>query len=123
LRCQKVLDDLKLKGEEKIGADIVRRALEDPLRKIADNAGKDGSVVVAEVKRLIFTKGYDASEDKFVDMIESGIIDPTKVARSCIENALSAASMLLTTECVVADIKEETPAPNPAAMGGMGGMM
>jgi chaperonin GroEL len=107
LRCQKVLDGLKLKGEEKIGVDIVRRALEDPLRKIADNAGKDGSVIVAEVKGLIFTQGYDALEDKFVDMIEAGIIDPTKVARSCIENALSAASMLLTTECIVVEKPEE----------------
>ncbi|MFA5714616.1 MAG: chaperonin GroEL [Candidatus Paceibacterota bacterium] len=107
LRCQKVLEGLKLKGEEKIGVDIVRRALEDPLRKIADNAGKDGSVIVAEVKGLIFTQGYDALEDKFVDMIEAGIIDPTKVARSCIENALSAASMLLTTECIVVEKPEE----------------
>jgi chaperonin GroEL len=107
LRCQKVLDGLKLKGEEKIGVDIVRRALEDPLRKIADNAGKDGSVIVAEVKGLIFSQGYDALEDKFVDMIEAGIIDPTKVARSCIENALSAASMLLTTECIVVEKPEE----------------
>ena len=107
LRAQKVLEDLKIKGEEKIGADIVRRALEDPLRKIADNAGKDGSVIVAEVKAMEPTRGYDALEDKYVDMIEEGIIDPAKVVRSCIENALSAASMLLTTECIVVDKPEE----------------
>ncbi len=103
LRCQKVLEETKLKGEEKIGLEIVKRALEDPLRKIADNAGKDGSVVVSEVKKLSFNEGYNAKDDRYEDMIEAGIIDPTKVVRSCMENSLSAASMLLTTECIVAD--------------------
>lgn len=107
LRCQKALQDLKIKGEEKIGLNIVMRALEDPLRKIADNAGKDGSVIVAEVKKLPFSEGYNARDDKYEDMILAGIVDPAKVVRSCIENALSAASMLLTTECIVIDKPEE----------------
>lgn len=120
LRYQKALDGLKLKGEEKIGAEIVSRSMEDPIRKIADNAGKDGSVVASEVKKMAFNEGYNALEDRYEDMIKAGIVDPAKVVRSCIENALSAASMLLTTECIVVDKpeeKKETP-----AMGNMGGM-
>lgn len=107
LRCQKTLEGLKMSGEEKVGLEIVKRALEDPLRKIADNAGKDGSVIVSEVKAMPFAEGYNALDDKYEDMIEAGIVDPAKVVRSCIENALSAASMLLTTECIVADKPEE----------------
>ncbi len=107
---------MKLKGEEKIGLEIVKRVLEDPLRKISDNAGKDGSVIVSEVKKLSLNEGYNAKDDKYEDMIEAGIVDPTKVVRSCIENALSAASMLLTTECIVVDNpeeKEKTPPQMP----------
>jgi len=107
LRCQKTLEGMKLKGEEKIGLEIVARVLEDPLRKISDNAGKDGAVIVSEVKKLPLNEGYNAKDDKYEDMIEAGIVDPTKVVRSCIENALSAASMLLTTECIVVDKPEE----------------
>ncbi|MDD4661979.1 MAG: chaperonin GroEL, partial [Candidatus Pacebacteria bacterium] len=93
LRCQKVLDSLKLNKEEQIGVEIMKRTLEEPIRKIADNAGKDGAVIVAEVKKLPFEEGYDALNDKFVNMYEAGIVDPTKVVRSCIQNSLSAASM------------------------------
>lgn len=107
LRCQKVLEVMKLKGEEKIGLEIVKRVLEDPLRKISDNAGKDGSVIVSEVKKLTSNEGYNAKDDKYEDMIKAGIVDPVKVVRSCIENSLSAASMLLTTECIVVDNPEE----------------
>jgi chaperonin GroEL len=120
LRCQKALEDLKLKGEEKVGLEIVRRALEDPLRKISDNAGKDGSVIVAEVKKLSFSEGYNAKEDRFEDMIMAGIVDPTKVTRSCIENSVSAASMLLTTECIVVEKPEEKDSSAGPAMGNMG---
>lgn len=107
LRCQKALEEVKTKGEEKIGFDIVMRVLEDPLRKISDNAGKDGAVIVAEVKKMAHDEGYNAKDDKYEDMIKAGIVDPVKVVRSCLENALSAASMLLTTECIVVDKPEE----------------
>jgi chaperonin GroEL len=116
LRCQKVLDGLKLEAEEQLGVEIMRRTLEEPIRKIAENAGKDGAVIASEVKKLSFEEGYDALNDKFVNMYESGIVDPTKVVRSCVQNSLSAASMLLTTECVVAEIKEEKPDINPGGM-------
>lgn len=116
LRCQKVLDGLELEGEEQVGVEIMKRTLEEPIRKIAENAGKDGAVIASEVKKLSFEEGYDALNDKFVNMYESGIVDPTKVVRSCIQNSLSAASMLLTTECVVAEIKEEKPDINPGGM-------
>ena len=107
LRSQSALDDLKLKGEEKIGVQILRRALEEPVRKIAENAGKDGAVIAAEVKKLPKNHGYNAASDKFEDLVEAGIIDPTKVVRCCIQNSVSAAGMLLTTEAVVADLPEE----------------
>lgn len=120
LRCQKALEDLKIKGEERVGLEIVKKALEDPLRKISDNAGKDGSVIVAEVKKLSFSEGYNAKEDRYEDMINAGIVDPTKVTRSCIENSLSAASMLLTTECIVVDKPEEKDNNAGPAMNNMG---
>jgi len=121
LRCQQVLEKLDLQGEEKIAIAILQRTLEEPIRRIAENAGKDGSVIAAEVKKLPLTQGYNALEDKFEDLLEAGIIDPAKVVRSCIENAISAASMLLTTECIVVDKPEEknTEKLNPGEMGGM----
>ncbi|MFA7142249.1 MAG: chaperonin GroEL [Candidatus Paceibacterota bacterium] len=109
LRCQKALDKLTLKGEEQVGVEILKRALEEPVRKIAENAGKDGAVIAAEVKKLEFEEGYDALNDQFTNMFESGIVDPTKVVRVCVQNSLSAASMLLTTECVISEIEEEKP--------------
>lgn len=116
-----------LKGEnedQKIGIDIVRRAIEEPLRQIAANAGKEGSVIVNAVAKGKGDYGYNARTDQFVNMIEAGVIDPTKVSRVALENAASIAGMLLTTECVLAEIKEETPAaPMGAGMNpGMGGM-
>ena len=128
LRCQNVLENLKLEGEEKIAIDILLRTIEDPIRKIAENAGKDGAVIASEVKKLPTSQGYDALNDKYVDMMEVGIIDPAKVVRSCIQNAVSAASMLLTTECVVVDKPEEKScncndhAGSAGIGGGMGGM-
>jgi chaperonin GroEL len=115
-----------LKGEnedQKIGIDIVRRALEEPLRQIANNAGKEGSVIVNAVMKGKGDYGYNARLDQFVNMIEAGVIDPTKVARVALENAASIAGMLLTTECVLSEIKEETPAMPAGGMNpGMGGM-
>ena len=113
-----------LEGDEKTGAKVVLKALTAPLHKIAENAGLDGSVVVERVKSEKDGMGFDAYKEEYVDMVKSGIIDPAKVTRSAIQNAASIASSLLTTESVVADIKEPTP-PMPAGggMGGMGGMM
>lgn len=115
-----------VKGEnedQKIGIDIVRRAVEEPLRQIAANAGKEGSVIVNAVAKGKGDYGYNARTDQFVNMIEAGVIDPTKVTRVALENAASIAGMLLTTECVLAEIKEETPAAPMGGMNpGMGGM-
>lgn len=122
VRCAKVLDGVKGDGEEKIGLDILRRALEEPIRQIAHNAGKDGSIICAEVKKLEGSQGYNAATDAFEDLVASGIIDPTKVTRSALQNAASIASMLLTTEVVIADIPEKKEPANGGMPGGMGGM-
>lgn len=116
----------KLKGDnddETTGIHIIRRALEEPLRQIVQNAGGEGSVVIQKVREGKADYGYNARTDAYENMLAAGVIDPTKVSRVALENAASIASMLLTTECVLSEIKEETPAmPNPG-MGGMGGMM
>lgn len=124
LKAAKKIDSLKLAGDESIGANILKRALEAPIRQIAENAGKDGAVVLDKV--LTADKknyGYDAQNDEFVDMLEAGIIDPAKVSRSALQNAASIAGLMLTTEALVSDIPEEEKAP--AMPGGMppgGGM-
>ena len=116
------LDKLKLEGDEATGLDIVRKAIEEPIRFIADNAGRDGAVVVDTVKRSKKGTGYDAEADDFGDMIQKGIIDPTKVVRSSLQNAASIASMILITESLVADIPEkEKAAPAMPPGGGYGG--
>ncbi|MCL2168132.1 MAG: chaperonin GroEL [Lentimicrobiaceae bacterium] len=122
LRAIDALVKLNTENEDQqIGVDIVKRALEEPLRQIVENAGKEGSVVVNAVKEAKGKIGYNARTDVYEDMINAGVIDPTKVARVALENAASIAGMLLTTECVLSEIKEETPAP---PMGGsMGGGM
>lgn len=125
VRAQKSLEELhlKLKGEEQTGVSILLRAIEEPLRQIAQNAGKDGAVVVEEVRRKGDNIGYNADSGKYEDMLKAGIIDPTKVVRSALENAVSAATMLLTTEAVVTDIpekKDSMPPMNPGMGGGMG---
>ena len=122
LRCQKILEELKLSSEEQVGVEIMKRTLEEPIRKIAENAGKDGAVIASEVKKLSCDEGYDALNDKFVNMFEAGIVDPTKVVRSCIQNSISAASMLLTTECVIAEKKEEGGCTCGTSQGMGGGM-
>lgn len=121
LRSIKVLDALKLEGEEAIGISILRRALEEPVRRIAMNAGKDGSVVAEQVKNGEKGFGYNAATDTFEDLIEAGVIDPAKVVRSALENAASVSSMLLTTEAVVTDLPEKKD--DMPGMGGMGGGM
>ena len=113
----KLLDTVE--GDEKTGVSIVLKALEAPVRQIAQNAGMDGSVILEKIKTSPAGVGYDAANDKYVDMVEAGIVDPAKVSRSALQNAASVASMILTTEAVVAD-KPEPPAPMaPAAPGGM----
>ena len=110
-----------LEGDQKTGAKIIAKAMEAPLFHIVENAGLEGAVIVNKVKESDDKTGFDAYKEEFVDMVEAGIIDPVKVTRSALQNATSIASTLLTTESVVADIKEDTPAM-PAAPGGMGGM-
>ncbi|MBR0598067.1 chaperonin GroEL [Sinanaerobacter chloroacetimidivorans] len=114
-----------LSGDEKTGAVIIQRALEEPVRQIAENAGFEGSVVVAKIKGSNAGVGFNASTEKYEDMIAAGIVDPAKVTRSALQNAASASSMLLTTEACVTDIKKDEPMMPPmgGGMGGMGGMM
>lgn len=114
-----------LAGDAKTGAAIIMRALEEPVRQIAENAGFEGSVVVAKVKSSKPGTGFNAATEQYMDMIGAGIVDPAKVTRSALQNAASASAMLLTTEACICDIKEETPAMPPmgGGMGGMGGMM
>jgi chaperonin GroEL len=114
LRAAGAVDALKLEGDEKVGAHIVRRALEEPIRQIVENAGLEGSVIVEKVKaEKVLTRGFDAESLEFVDMIQAGIIDPTKVERVALENAASVASLLLTTEALITDLPEEKPAAAP----------
>ena len=124
LRAMNALDKLELEGEEQIGVDILKRALEEPLRQIARNAGKEGSVVVEEVKKLPANEGYNAAQDKYEDLVQAGIIDPTKVTRSALQNAASIATLTLTTEAVITDLpKENDDAGAPAMPAGMPGGM
>jgi chaperonin GroEL len=123
LRCLSALDKMKLEGDKKIGVDLVKRALEEPIRQIANNAGMEGSVVTEKVKNEKGAFGFDAALDEYTDMIKAGIIDPTKVVRLALQNAASVASLMITTEAVVAE-KPEKKAPYPPMPpgGGMGGM-
>ncbi|MDE6419729.1 MAG: chaperonin GroEL, partial [Lachnospiraceae bacterium] len=111
----------ELSGDEKTGAEIILKALEAPMYHIAANAGLEGSVIINKVSESEAGVGFDVLKEEYVDMVSAGILDPAKVTRSALQNACSVASTLLTTESVVANIKEETPAM-PAG-GGMGGMM
>ncbi len=120
LRASKGVDSLKLEGDEKVGAQIVRRALEEPIRQIVENAGLEGSVIVEKVKAdTVPTRGYDAESMQHVDMLQAGIIDPTKVERVALENAASIASLLLTTEALITDIPEEEKKAPPMPHGDM----
>ena len=123
LEAQAVLDKVKAVGDEKTGVMIVRRAIEEPVRQIAHNAGLEGAVIVDKIRHSKKGVGFDAMNEKYVDMIEAGIVDPTKVTRSALQNAASIASMVLTTETLVADKPEPKPAMPPMPPGGMPGMM
>jgi len=122
LRAREIIKTLKIEGEELVGANILYRALEEPVRQIASNAGKDGAVVAEEVKKLSGSMGYNANLDKYEDMFEAGIVDPTKVTRTALQNAASIAAMFLTTEAVITDIpeKKDDRAIGAPGMGGMG---
>jgi len=123
LRSQKAIDALKETGDVQVGINIIRRALEEPLRQIAQNAGKEGAVVVAKVRDSKAEEGFNAQNEKYENLVEAGVIDPTKVVRSALQNAASIASLLLTTEALVSEIPEEKPeAPAGGGHGGGGGM-
>jgi chaperonin GroEL len=127
VRCQKALASLKLEGDRQVGINILSRALESPLREIANNAGVEGSIVVQKVKGDKANQGYNAETDSYGDLVKAGVIDPTKVTRSALQNAASVSGLMLTTECIITDKPEEKsampPMPDPGGMGGMGGMM
>ncbi len=129
IRCIDAIVELKVKGEEKIGINILKRVMEEPIRQIAQNAGEDGSVVAAEVKKGKGAFGFNAATGEYEDLVKAGIVDPTKVVRVALQNAVSAASMFLTTECVVAEEPEKDKGTCGSGMpgggmpmGGMGGM-
>jgi len=124
IRAQKVLANLKLEGDEAIGAQIVNRAVEAPLRQLADNAGQEGALIVQEVKKGKGNEGYNVATGAYEDLVKAGVVDPTKVTRSALQNASSISGLLLTTEALVTEIpeKEKAPAMPGGGMGGMGGM-
>jgi chaperonin GroEL len=124
LRCLPALDNLKLEGDEQIGVDIVKRAIEEPLRALAANGGVEGSIVVQEVKKRKGNDGYNVATGEYEDLVKAGVVDPKKVTRSALQNAASIAGLLLTTECLITEIPEkEKSAPAPGGHGGgMGGM-
>jgi chaperonin GroEL len=127
IRAQVALDDLKLEGDEKIGLGIIRRAIEAPLRQLADNAGQEGALIVQEVKKRSGNEGYNVATGEYVDLLKAGVVDPTKVTRSALQNAASISGLLLTTEAVISEIPEKEKPSAPAGhggggMGGMGGM-
>jgi chaperonin GroEL len=120
------LEKAKLAGDQQIGINIVKRAIEEPLRMIAANAGHEGSIIVEKVKGKKDDFGFNAQTDKYENLMEAGVIDPTKVTRFALQNAGSVASLMLTTQCMIAEKPREEPAmPGmpPGGMGGMGGMM
>lgn len=122
LRAISVLEKIKVEGDEKVGIGILKRALEEPTRQIAENAGKEGSVVVEEIKKLDKNEGYNALTNQYEDLVKAGIIDPTKVARSALQNAASIAALVLTTEAVVTDLPEKDNKEMGMPPGGMPGM-
>jgi chaperonin GroEL len=126
LRSQKQLDKLDVTGEERSGVVLVKRALEEPLRQIAENGGLEGSIVVNKVKESKEQNyGFNAATNEYEDLVKAGVIDPTKVSRSALQNAASVASLMLTTMAVIADKPKEEKSSGggmPGGMGGMGGM-
>ena len=126
VRCLEALGKLRIKADQKLGVKVVMRAIEEPLRQIANNAGLEGSVVIDKVKGAKGSYGYNADSDTYEDLMKAGVIDPTKVVRLALQNAASVASLMLTTQAMVAEKPEDKAAPMPGGapgMGGMGGMM
>ena len=123
LRCVPAVERLKLEGDEAIGRNILRRALEEPLRQIVSNSGHEGAVVLAKVRQNSEANfGFNAETEEYEDLAAAGVIDPTKVTRTALQNAASIAALLLTTEALVSEIKEENKAPAMPTGGGMGDM-
>ena len=126
IRAQKALDNLKgLEGDEAVGVQIVRRAIEEPTRQLADNAGQEGALIVQEIKKRKGNEGYNVATGEYEDLVKAGVVDPTKVTRSALQNAASISGLLLTTEAIITEMpeKEKTPPmPGGGGMGGMGGM-
>jgi chaperonin GroEL len=123
IRAQKALDSLKLTGDEKVGQEIVHRAVESPLRQLANNAGREGALIVQEVKSRKGNEGYNVATDEYSDLVKAGVVDPTKVTRTALQNAASISGLLLMTEALVTELPEkDKPAAAPGGMPGMGGM-
>src|SRR4029077_6551174 len=123
IRAGRVLENMKLPGDQQIGVNIVKRAIEEPMRWIATNAGHEGSIVVQKVREMADTEGFNALTDTYEDLVKAGVIDPAKVVRSALQNSSSIASLLLTTEALISEIPEEKKdAPAMPGGGGMGGM-
>jgi chaperonin GroEL len=123
LRALKALEHLKFAdADEAIGAEIIKRAVEEPVRQLAINGGYEGSVIVQEIMKKKGNEGFDVAKGEYTDMVKSGIIDPTKVARTALQNASSIAGLLLTTECLVTEVPEKEKPMMPPGGGGMGGM-
>jgi len=129
IRAQKALDNIKdLEGDEKVGVAIVRRAIEEPMRQLANNAGQEGALIVQEVKARKGNEGYNVATDKYEDLVKAGVVDPTKVTRSALQNAASISGLLLTTEAIITELPEKEkgggmpPGGMGGGMGGMGGM-
>jgi chaperonin GroEL len=123
LRCVGAIEALKLQGDEQIGVDIVKRAIEAPLRSLTSNAGVEGSIIVQEVKRRKNNEGYNVATGQFEDLVKAGVVDPKKVTRSALQNAASIAGLLLTTECLITELPEKDKPAAPAGHGGHGGGM
>ena len=123
IRAQKVLESLKLTGDEEIGLQIIKRAIEAPLRQLADNAGQEGALIVAEVKKRTGNEGYNVATGEYVDLVKAGVVDPTKVTRSALQHASSISGLLLTTEAIITEMPAKDTGPSmPPGGGGMGGM-
>ena len=122
LRCQDAPDKLQLEGDQAIGGKLVVRALEEPLRQIANNSGEEGSMVVQNVKNKQGNVGYNAATGEYEDLLKAGVIDPTKVVRTALQNAASVAGLLLTTEVLIADLPEQKDSKGAGGGGGMGDM-
>ena len=126
IRAQKALEALKLEGDEAVGAAIIGRAIEAPLRKLVNNAGQEAALVIANVKKATGTNGYNVRTGEYVDMLKAGVVDPAKVTRSALQNAASIAGLLLTTDCMITDLPEKKESCGCGGHGGapdMGGMM